>query len=100
MAYCPPDFSTCLSFPGISKMDLQETRSPNSGQWVPLINHQTHATIHASGRSSRCQLIIVQLFIQQSGGEFKKLQEAALNGHLQMPEKDNAYQPDKSPSGL
>ncbi|CAK45359.1 hypothetical protein An08g03220 [Aspergillus niger] len=68
-------------------MDLQETRSPNSGQWVPLINHQTHATIHASGRSSRC-------------GEFKKVHEAALNGHLQMPEKENAYQPDKSPSGL
>ncbi|PYH68153.1 uncharacterized protein BO88DRAFT_390158 [Aspergillus vadensis CBS 113365] len=68
-------------------MDLQETRSPNSGQWVPLINHQTHATIHASGRSSRCQLIV-------------KMREAALSGYLQTPEKENAYQPDKSPSGL
>lgn len=81
-------------------MDLQETRSPNSGQWVPLINHQTHATIHASRRSSRCQLIVVQLFIQGSSGNFEKMHEAALSGHLQTPEKENAYQPDKSPSEL
>ncbi|OJI90801.1 hypothetical protein ASPTUDRAFT_37588 [Aspergillus tubingensis CBS 134.48] len=57
-------------------MDLQETRSPNSGQWVPLINHQTHATIHASGRSSKCQLIVGQLFIQGSSGNFEKMHEA------------------------
>ncbi|GAT29404.1 hypothetical protein RIB2604_02902770 [Aspergillus luchuensis] len=72
-------------------MDLQETRSPNSGQWVPLINHQTHATIHASGRSSRCQLIVVQLFIQESGGNFEKMHEVDQSGHLKTPEKENAY---------